>query len=115
MLNSLDGAFMQVGPEDPVAAIEVHPVVTSVQSVIGICILGCRRNDVGLAQKAGETIIDVLDYELDERNPDYTTNALQEMFNHPKMKKELESQLSMIKHLRSEYTLDESLRSARRP
>lgn len=115
MLNSLDGAFMEVGPDDPVAAIEVHPVVTSVQSCIGTCILGCRRNDVGLAQKAGEAVIDVLDYELDERNPDYAADSLPAMFTYPEMKQELETQLAMIKHLQGEYRLDASLRLAVRP
>lgn len=114
MLNELDNQLMQIGPDDPVAAIEVHPVVTSVQSAIGVCILGCRRNDVTLAQKAGEAIIDVLDYELDEKNPDYSTNSLQEMFKHIEMKQELNTQLTMIQHLRGQYTLDESLRSALR-
>ena len=85
--------------------------MTSVQSCIGIGIFGCRRNDVGLAQQAAEAIIVVLN-ELDERNPDYVTNSLQEMFNQPEMKQELESQRSMISHLRGEHELDESLRSA---
>lgn len=112
MLNALDGAFMEGGPDDPVAAIETPPVVTSVQSCIGICILGCRRNDVGLAQKAGEAIIDVLDHELDERNPNYVGGSLSTMFTYPEMKQELNVQLAMIRQLHGDYNLNPSLRSA---
>lgn len=115
ILNELDRQLMQIGPDDPVAAIEVHPIATQVQSAIGICILGCRRNDVGPAQKVGEAIINVIDYELDEEDPKYTANSLARMFTYPKMKRELDVQLRMIEHLRGAYKLDVSLRLAVRP
>ena len=37
LLNSLDGEFMEVGPDNPEAAMDISPVVTNVQSCIGIC------------------------------------------------------------------------------
>lgn len=111
MLNALDSAFMEVEPDDPLAVIEMHPIVTGVQTCIGLCILACRRNDVRLAQKAGETIIDVLDYELDERDPDYAGDLLPTMFRHPELKQELDVQLAMIKHLQGVDKLDADVRS----
>lgn len=111
LLNSLDGEFMEVGPDDPEAAMEIPPVVTNVQCCIGLCILGCRRNDVGVAQKTAEVIINVIDFQLDERNPDYVNDSLREMFRYPEMRQELEVQLAMIKHLGGQYTLDHNLRT----
>lgn len=111
VLNELDSQLMQIGPDDPVAAIEVHPIATEVQSAIGICILGCRRNDVELTQKVGEAIINVLDYELDEQDSDYAANSLATMFSYPAMKNEVDAQLAMIQHLRGQYTLDERIRA----
>lgn len=109
VLTELDNQFMRIEVDDP---FDVDPVVSLVQSAIGICILGCRRNDVRLAQKSAETDIDVLDYEMDEQDPDYSTNARNEVFEYPEMKRELTVQLKMLQHLRREYALDDSLRSA---
>jgi len=111
VLNQLDNNFMQIDPEDPVVAIEGHPVVTEVMGAIGTCILACRRNDVRLAQSAGEIVINTIDYELDERYPDYAENSPAEMFTYPELKAELETQLAMIQHLRGQYVLNASLRT----
>jgi hypothetical protein len=105
VLNELDGQFMQAEPDDP---FEVDPVVVRVLNAIGICILGCRRNDVGLAQTAGENVIEVLDFELDDGDSGSTDDS---MFEHPAMKKELEAQLAMVRYLRGDYPLDGSLSS----
>lgn len=111
VLNELDGKLMDIEPDDPGAAIEVHPIATSVRLTIGFCILGCRRKDVRLAQNAGEAVITILDYELDEKDRNYS-GTLDKMFDHPEMKQELEAQLAMIDHLRKGYVLDEQLRTA---
>jgi hypothetical protein len=105
VLNELDDQFMQAEPDDP---IEVDPIVVRVLNAIGICILGCRRNDVGLAQTAGENVIEVLDSDLDDGDSNSTEDF---MFEHPAMKKELEAQLAMVRYLRGEYVLDGSLSS----
>ena len=111
-LNYLDEILMGIGPEDPIPAIEVHPVVTMMESCLGIGILGCRRNDVHLAQKAGEFVVDVLDFELDERDDEYASYSFSTMFTHPEISEELKTQLAMIKHLWGDYSLESSLRSA---
>lgn len=105
VLNELDMQFMQIEllPADLIA--------TWVQNAVGLCILGCRRNVVDLAQAVAEIVVKVLDFELAEQDPDYADHSLSEMFRHPTMRNELEAQLAMIRHLRGEYRLDASLRS----
>jgi hypothetical protein len=110
-LNDLDEQLLEIGSDDPVAAIESHPIRTAVQSAVGLCILGCRRNDVSLAQGVGDTVISVLDYDLDQRDPDYS-GLLDRIFEHAEMKRERETQLAMVRHLQGEYDLDERLRTA---
>jgi hypothetical protein len=100
-----------IGTDDPVAAIETHPIRAAVQSAVGLCILGCRRNDVSLAQSVGDTVISVLDYDLEKRDPDYS-GLLDRIFDDAEMKREMEVQLAMIRHLRGEFDLDERLRTA---
>jgi uncharacterized protein YjaG (DUF416 family) len=108
VLNQLDMQFMEIDADDPFA---VHPVASSVNGAIGLCMLGCRRNDVGLAVQAGADVVRILDFELDDKDCDGSENSL---FEHPEVKRELEVQLAMIKHLQGDYDLDASLRSALR-
>ncbi|WP_232106710.1 hypothetical protein [Gimesia chilikensis] len=86
---------------------DIHPIVSIVKQSIGMCILCCRRNDVGLAQKIAQLVIDSLECTLEEDDSSYSPVSL---FDHPQIKHELEIQLAMIKHLKGEYELDSNLR-----
>jgi len=108
VLNQLDMQFMEIEADDP---FEVHPVAINVKNAIGLCILGCRRNDVGLAVQAGENVLKVLAFVLDDEDSEYSENSL---FEQTEVKQELDLQLAMIKRLRGEYDLDAGLRSALR-
>ncbi|MCA9028981.1 MAG: hypothetical protein KDA86_27515, partial [Planctomycetaceae bacterium] len=107
-LNALDMDFMgiDVGWADP--ASDVHPVASIVQQSIGMCILCCRRNDVGLTQMVAHSVIECLDYKLEEVDPDYSPDDL---FERPETQHELEAQAVMMKHLRGEYELNKKLRT----
>jgi len=106
-LNALEMDFM--GIDDGLDALmeDIHPIVSIVQQSIGICILCCRRNDVGLAQNIAQSVIDSIDCIIEENDPSHSPGLL---FNHPQMQNELETQLAMIKHLKGEHELEPNLR-----
>ena len=106
-LNALDMDFMEVddGWTDPMR--DIDPIISIVQQSIGMCILCCRRNDVGLSQDVAQSVIDGLDCKLEKDYPVYTPETL---FEYPQIQHELEAQLAMIKNLKGEYELDPKLR-----
>ncbi len=107
-LNALDMDFIEVddGWTDPMR--DIAPIVSIVQQSIGMCILCCRRNDVGLSQDVARSVIDGLDCKLEKDDPVYTPAT---QFNHPQIQHELETQLAMIKNLKEEYELVPNLRT----
>ncbi|HCO23452.1 MAG TPA: hypothetical protein DIT97_10480 [Gimesia maris] len=107
-LNVLDMDFMEVddGWSDPMR--DIDPIISIVQQSIGMCILCCRRNDVGLSQDVAQSVIDGLDCKLEKDDPSYTPAT---QFNHPQIQHELETQLAMIKNLKGEYELVPNLRT----
>ncbi|QDT19871.1 DUF416 family protein [Gimesia chilikensis] len=107
-LNALDMDFMEVddGWTDPMR--EIDPIRSIVQQSIGMCILCCRRNDVGVSQNVAQSVIDGLDCKLEKNDPGYTPETL---FEHPQIQQELETQLAMIKNLKGEYELVPNLRT----
>lgn len=107
-LNALDMDFMEIDAGWADSTSEIHPIATIVQEGAGMSILCCRRNDVRLAQTVAQSVIDCLDCKLEEDDPSYSPDV---MFEHPKIQKELESQLAMMKYLRSEYELTPKLRT----
>lgn len=106
-LNALDMEFMGNNDEwtDPIR--EIHPAVSIVKQSVGMCILSCRRIDVGLAQTIAQLVMDSIEYNLEENDPSFSQESL---FDHPQIQNELEIQLAMIKHLKGEYELDSNLR-----
>lgn len=107
-LNALEMDFMKLDDEWDAPMRDIHPVVSIVKQSVGMCILCCRRNDVGLAQTIAQLVIDCLDYALEEDDPNYSPDTL---FDHPQIQHEVEAQLAMIKHLKGEYELVANLRT----
>lgn len=107
-LNALEMDFMEIDDGWDALMSEIHPVVSIVQRSVGMCILCCRRIDVGLAQAIAQLVIDCLDYALEEDDPNYSPDAL---FDHPQIQNELEVQMAMIKYLKGEYELVANLRT----
>lgn len=107
-LNALEMDFMEIDDGWDALMSEIHPIVSIVQQSVGMCILCCRRNDVGLAQSVAQLVIDCLDYALEEDDPTYSLDAL---FKHPQIQNELEVQMAMIKYLKGEYELTPKLRT----
>ncbi|QDU05932.1 hypothetical protein V6x_56760 [Gimesia chilikensis] len=107
-LNALDMDFMGIddGWNDPME--DIHPAISIVQQSVGMCILCCRRNDVGLAQAVARSVIDNLDCMQEENDPSYSPDTL---FEHPQIQHEVVAQLAIIKHLKGEYELDLRLRT----
>ena len=107
-LNALDMDFMEVddGWTDPMR--DIDPIVSIVQQSIGMCILCCRRKDVGLSQDVAQSVIDGLDCMLEKDDPGYTPETL---FENPQIQHEHETQLAMIKKLKGEYELVPKLRT----
>ncbi|WP_291174413.1 DUF416 family protein [Gimesia sp.] len=106
-LNALDMEFMGNNDEWSAPMKDIHPAVSIVKQSIGMCILCCRRNDVGLAQTIAQLVIDCVECTLEENGPSFSPDTL---FEHPQIQHELETQLAMIKHLKGEYDLDSNLR-----
>lgn len=107
-LNALDMDFMEIDDGWDAPMSEIHPIVSIVQQSVGMCILCCRRNDVGLAQAVARLVMDCLDCILEGSDPSYSPDSL---FEQPLIEHELEIQLAMIKHLKGEYELDANLRT----
>ena len=107
-LNALEMDFMEIDDGWDAPMSEVHPIVSIVQQSVGMCILCCRRNDVGLAQSVAQLVIDCLECTLEEDDPSYSSDTL---FDHPQIQHEIETQVGMIKHLKGEYELVPTLRS----
>lgn len=106
-LNALDMEFMRNNDEWSAPMKDIHSIVSIVKQSIGMCILCCRRNDVGLAQAIAQLVIDCLDCMIEEDDPSYSPETL---FDHPQIQNELETQLAMVKHLKGKYELDSNLR-----
>ena len=106
-LNALDMDFMEIDDGWATPMSGIHPVATIVKQGVGMCILCCRRNDVGLAQTVAQSVIDGLDCTLEEDDPSY---SLETLFEHPQNQHELETQVAMIKHLKGEYELVPKMR-----
>lgn len=94
-LNALEMDYMEIDDGWDALMSEIHPIVSIVQQSVGICILCCRRNDVGLAQTIPQSVMDSLECTLEENDPNYSPDTL---FDHPQIQNELETQLVMIKH-----------------
>jgi len=107
-LNALDRDFMETDARWSDPASDVHPVATIIQQSVGLCILGCRRNDVGLALTVAQSVIDCLDCKLEEADLGYSPD---DMCQCPEFQHELEAQSAMMKHLRGEYELNPRLRT----
>lgn len=107
-LNALEMDFMAIDDGWDAPMKDIHPVVSIVKQSIGLCILCCRRNDVGLAQSIAQSVIDSIDCTLEENDPTYSPDTL---FDHPQIQPEVEAQLAMIKHLKGEYELDSNMRT----
>ncbi|QGQ22368.1 DUF416 family protein [Gimesia benthica] len=107
-LNALEMDFMTIDDGLDALMEDIHPIVSIVQHSVGMCILCCRRNDVGLAQTVAQSVIDGLDCTLEENDPNYSADIL---FEHPQILDELEAQLAMIKYLKGEYELVANLRT----
>lgn len=107
-LNALDMDFMEIDDGWDAPMSDIHPVVSIVQQTIGMCILCCRRIDVGLAQTIAQLVIDCLDCKLEKDDPNYSPNTL---FDHSQIQNEVEAQSAMIKHLKGEYELVSELRT----
>jgi len=106
-LNALDMEFMGSNDEWSAPMKEIQPAVSIVKQSVGMCILCCRRNDVGLAQAIAQLVIDCLNCTLEENDPSSSPDTL---FEYPQIQHELETQLAMIRHLKGEYELDSNLR-----
>lgn len=106
-LNALDMNFMEIddGWDDPMR--DIYPIVSIVKQSVGMCILCCRRNDVGLAQSIAQLVMDSIDCFLEDDDPIYSPDT---PFEHTQIQHELDAQLAMIKHLKGEYELDSRLR-----
>src|SRR5690606_23028977 len=107
-LNALDMEYMAIDTGWGDLTRDIHPIATIVQQSVGICILCCRRNDVGLAQAVAQMVIECLECKLEEDDPDYSPDR---MFESPAIQHELDSQIAMVKHLRGEYELTPTLRT----
>lgn len=107
-LNALEMDFMAIDDGWDALMSEIHPIVSIVQQSVGMCILCCRRNDVGLAQSVAQLVIDCLNYALEKDDPNYSPDTL---FDHTQIQHEVEAQLAMIKHLKGEYELAANLRT----
>ena len=106
-LNALDMDFMGNSDEWSAPMREIHPIASIVKQSVGMCIVCCRRNDVGLAQTIAQLVMDSIEYNLEENDPSSSPDTL---FEHPQIQHKLEAQLAMVKHLRGEYELDSRLR-----
>ncbi|QDT24434.1 DUF416 family protein [Gimesia chilikensis] len=106
-LNALEMDFMAIddGWDTPMEGI--HPVVSIVQQSVGMCILCCRRNDVGLAQTVSQSVIGSLECTIEESDTSYSPDTL---FEQTQIQNEIEAQLDMTKHLKGEYELVPKLR-----
>ena len=107
-LNALDMDFMEADARWGDPASDVHPVATIIQQSVGMCILGCRRNDVDVALTVAQSVIDCLDCKLEEDHPSYSPDDL---CQRPEFQNELDAQSAMMKHLRGEYELNKKLRT----
>jgi hypothetical protein len=107
-LNALEMDFMKINDGWDAFMEDIHPIVSIVQKSVGMCILCCRRNDVGLALNIAQSMIDSLDCRHEENDPSYSPDTL---FDHPQIHHEVEAQLAMIKHLKGEYELEPNLRT----
>ena len=107
-LNALDMDFMEADARWGDPASDVHPVATIIQQSVGMCILGCRRNDVDVALTVAHAVIDCLDCTLEEDDPNYSPDDL---CQRPEFQNELDAQSAMMKHLRGEYELDKKLKA----
>lgn len=106
-LNALDMEFMANNDEWTAPMREIHSIVSIVKQSVGMCILCCRRNDVGLAQTIAQSMMDSIECTLEEADPTYSPDTL---FDHPQIQHEVEVQLAMIKYLKTEYELSLNLR-----
>lgn len=107
-LNALDMDFIEVDDGWTDLMRDIDPIVSIVQQSIGMCILCCRRNDVGLSQDVAQSVIDGLDCKLEKDESRYSPET---SFKYPQIQHELETQLAMIKHLKGEYELVPKLRT----
>ena len=107
-LNALDMDYLEIDDGWDAPMEDIHPVISIVQQSVGMCILCCRRNDVGLAQSIAQSVIDSLDCTLEENDPTYSPDTL---FEYPQIQHEIEAQLAMIKHLKGEYELVPEMRT----
>lgn len=107
-LNALDMDYLEIDEGWDAPMEDIHPVASVVQQSIGMCILCCRRNDVGLAQAVAQSVMDSIECTLEINDPSYSPDTL---FDHPQIHHEVEAQLAMIKHLKGEYELDSMLRT----
>lgn len=107
-LNALDMDFMGNSDGWDAPMREIHPIASIVKQSVGMCILCCRRNDVGLAQTIAQLVMDSIEYNLEENDPSFLQESL---FEQPLIEHELETQLAMIKYLKGEHELDSNLRT----
>tara|TARA_R110002111_G_scaffold18931_1_gene46153 strand:+ start:1878 stop:2447 length:570 start_codon:yes stop_codon:yes gene_type:complete len=107
-LNALDIEFIEIDDQWDASMKDIHPVVSIVKQSVGMCILCCRRNDVGLVQTIAQSVMDSIECTLEENDPSYSPDIL---FEYPQIQNELEAQVAMIKLLKGEYELDANLRT----
>ena len=110
-LNALDMNFMEIDDGWNAPMSEIHPIVSIVQQSVGMCILCCRRNDVGLAQTITQAVMDSIQCTLEEGDLIYSSDTL---FEYPQIQNEVKAQLAMVKHLKGEYELTPKLKKMSR-